>query len=225
MPETKPSPGLSTREKINYSLVGVILLGGAVIVGRTIIKRNQARNEERLTYEDGTAPTLAKQIKMAFDNDGWWGTNVSALRQAIRDVKSKTMFKATIDAYNKLYSRSLMADMKDELKSTEYNEMVAILSAKPEKEGAAAGIVSQEQLTAWAKRLKAAFDITYGPFPGTDEDAIRAVFLEIPSQGIFSQVSDVYASMYGSSLNDDLGHELEFWEIGPFMDIIKSKPA
>ena len=33
-----------------------------------------------------------------------------------------------------------------------------------------------------AKRLKAAFDKSYGFMPGTDEEAIKAVFSEIPTQ-------------------------------------------
>ena len=76
----------------------------------------------------------------------------------------------------------------------------------------------------WARRLKAAFDITYGPFPGTDEDAIKAVFMEIPSQAAFAQVGIAYKKEYSKDLISDLKSELEFWEYAPMMQIINTKP-
>ena len=118
-----------------------------------------------------------------------------------------------------------MRDLKDELKTTEYNEMLAILAAKPDRGNTlTTARLSLAQYQSWAKRLKAAFDITYGIFPGTDEPAIKAVFMEIPTQAAFQQVAVVYKNMYGDDLINDLKGELEFWEYGPMMSIISSKP-
>lgn len=215
--------GLTTREKIQYSLVGIVLLGGAVILARNLIKTGISRSEQRLTMEEGSAPALAKQIKMAFDNDGWWGTDKDALRSAVIAVPHKTAFKDVINSYQRLYGRSMMADMQAELKTTEYNEMLAIVSAKPEG-GASSSPSSTPPFQSWAKRLKAAFDIKYGPFPGTDEEAIKAVFIEVPTQSAFQQLSIVYQNMFGSDLVKDLREELEFWEYAPMMQLIASKP-
>ena len=220
-----PDQGFTLKEKIQYSLLGIIVVGGAVIIGRNWIRKGRANNEERKTLEEGNAPTYAKQIKMAFANDGWWGTNTVALRQAIRDIPTKNEFRKVMTSYQKLYNSSLLGDMQKELKSSEYNEMLYIVSAKPETNSKdVQRQITVGELQGWAKRLKAAFEMTYGPFPGTDENAIKAVFLEIPTQEVFAQVGVVYKTLYGNDLIADLKSELEFWEYDPMMQIIKGKP-
>jgi hypothetical protein len=131
-----------------------------------------------------------------------------------------------MDSYQKLYNSSLLRDMENELQSSEYNEMLAIISAKPERYTSDTSTlqVSAVQYQGWAARLKAAFDKTYGPIPGTDEPAIKAVFNEIPTQGVFVQVGAVYKTLYGRDLIADLKGELEFWEYGSYMNIITQKP-
>ncbi|MBS1586509.1 MAG: hypothetical protein JSS82_13290 [Bacteroidetes bacterium] len=220
-----PQDGLTVKEKIQYSLLGIIVVGGAVIIGRNWIRKAQANHEELKTLDEGNAPTIAKQIKMAFENDGWFGTDKDTLRLAIRSIPSRAEFRKVMVSYQKLYGSSLLGDMQKELKSSEYNEMLYIVSAKPETYHAS----EQQQLTSadlqgWAKRLNAAFNISYGPFPGTDEPAIKAVFLEIPTQAVFTQVAAVYQSLFGSDLMEDLKSELELWEYDPMMQIINSKP-
>ena len=85
-------------------------------------------------------------------------------------------------------------------------------------------ILTYQQYLSWAKRLKAAFDTTYWFVPGTDEEAIKAVFLEIPTQSDFSKVVQAYLKEFGNDLTSDLKSELEFWEIDAMMDIINKKP-
>ncbi len=218
----QPQP-LSTKETIQYSLLGLVILGGAVMLGRSVIKKAVVKNEQAKTLEDGTAPTYAKQIKMAFQNDGWWGTDTVALRSALRSIPSKEEFRKVMGSYQRLYSSSLLGDMQSELKSSEYNEMLYIISAKPESNGGQQAI-GIDHLQSWAKRLKAAFDMTYSFLPGTDEEAIKAVFLEIPTQQVFAQVGTIYQALYGNSLIDDLKGELEFWEYDTMLQIIYNKP-
>jgi len=216
----------SLREKLAWSLAGIIVLGGAVILIRSAVHKRQAEAEQRLTYEDGSPATYAKQVKMAFDNDGWWGTNMDMLRQVVARIPSKQLFRQIIDSYRRLYNRSLLTDMESELQSSEYNEMLAIISAKPEQYNAntATNILTAAKVQGWAARLKAAFDKNYGFMPGTDEQAIRTVFMEIPTQTAFAYTAAAYKSMYGRDLSTDLRSELEFWEYNPFMQIIQQKP-
>ncbi len=226
-PENIPgaSQELSLKEKIQYSLIGIVMVGGAAFIGTRIVKKAIAKNEQSKTLIEGSAPTIAKQIKMAFDNDGWWGTDKETLREAIRTIPSKSEFRKVMMSYKKLYGSSLLADMQSELKSTEYKEMLSIVAVKPEdKNTAISSVITGEQLQGWAKRLKAAFDIYYGIFPGTDEPAIKAVFLEIPSQAVFLQVAASYKSIYGNDLVADLNDELEFWEYSSMMQLIENKP-
>ena len=224
---THTESDFTLKEKVQYTILGVLVLGGSFFIGRKLVRTAKSNTEEKKTYEEGSDATYAKQIKMAFDNDMWfgWGTDEAALRKTIRAIPSKDEFRKVINSYQNLYSRSMMKDMQDELTSTEYNEMLAIISGKPERyvKGAlpATGMI---QYQSWARRLKAAFDITYGPFPGTDEDAIKAVFMEIPSQAAFTQVGRAYKQEYGKDLISDLKSELEFWEYAPMMQIINTKP-
>ncbi|MBS1773428.1 MAG: hypothetical protein JST82_11270 [Bacteroidetes bacterium] len=216
---------LTASERIKYSLLGIIVLGGTVIIGRNMVKKAVAKNEQRKSLNDGSSATYAKQLKMAFENDGWWGTNKEQVRDTMRAIPSKSEFRKVMQSYQKMYNRVLLADMQSELKSTEYNEMLSIISAKPEHYNPnAPPKISIAQLQGWAKRLKAAFDITYGIFPGTDEPAIKAVFLEIPSQSTFNSLRIIYRQQYGNDLLQDLQSELEFWEYEPMIQIIKSKP-
>ena len=102
--------------------------------------------------------------------------------------------------------------------------MLAIIGAKPERGNTlTTAVLSAQQFLSWAKRLRAAFKITYGWFPGTDEDAIKAVFMEIPTQAAFGQVALAYKNEYGDDLMKDLQSELEFYEIGPMLNIISKK--
>jgi hypothetical protein len=214
-------------EKIKYGILGLVVLGGSFFIGRSIIRKARANNEEKKTYEYGNPATYAKQIKMAFDNDMWWGwgTDEEALRKSIIAIPSKDEFRKVINSYQKLYARSMMADMQDELTTSEYNEMLAIIAAKPEKGNAPIQIQQNPlQYQSWAKRLKAAFTVSSWIFPGTDEDAIKTVFMEMPTQAAFWETAKAYKAEYGDELVSELQSELEFYEYAPMMEIIMKKP-
>jgi hypothetical protein len=217
--------GLTLKEKIIFSLVGLgILSGGALIVRKMILNRI-ANKEEKDTLDEGSVATYAKQIKMAFENDGWPGTNTKELRRIMIEIPNKRDTSRVAKSYYKLYHKSMYADMKDELQSTEYDEMLAIVAEKPAKGGKRAKSVDMnKKYDEWAKRLKAAFEKTYGPFPGTDEDAIKTTFAEIPTQAAFVQVGGHYKALYGTNLIDDLKDESQFGEYSDWMKIITSKP-
>lgn len=215
------------KEKLTYSLLGLAVLSGSFFIGRSIVRRARATGEQKKTYEDGSSAAFAQQLRMAFENDNYfgWGTDEEAIRSVMRKVPTKEEFKKVITSYQKLYARSLMADLKDELAASEYNEMLAIMSGKPDRiTGSYKPIITAQQYLAWAKRLKAAFETTYWFFPGTDEEAIKAVFLEIPTQADFKKVGQAYLKEYGNNLVSDLKSELEFWEYAPMMEMINKKP-
>ena len=216
-------------EKIKYGILGLMVIGGSFFIGRAIIRKARATSEEKKTYEEGNAATYAKQIKMAFENDMWWGwgTDEEALRRAIRAIPSKDEFRKVINSYQKLYARSLMADMQSDLTTSEYNEMLAIIAIKPEKGTMPVQVqLSPHQYQSWAKRLRSAFEVsTWGFLPyGTDEDAIKAVFMEMPTQAAFFETAKAYNQLYGDDLLSDLKGELEYWEWGQMISIIENKP-
>lgn len=215
------------KEKLAYGLLGVVVLGGSVLIGRNMVRQVIADKEEKKTFEQGNEATFAKQLKMAFDNDMWmgWGTDEEAIRKVMQTIPSKEVFQKVIQSYQRLYNRSLMRDLQDELTSTEYEEILSILSVKPQKGNMLqAPVLSVQQFQAWATRLKAAFTITYGIFPGTDEEAVKAVIMELPTQAAFQQLEKTYKQMYGNDLMTELRSELEVYELMPLLNLLRQKP-
>lgn len=223
MQNTKLKKGMSNREIILYSMGSILLVGGTFFVGRKLIRDAVKKHEENNSVEDGSIASYAKQIKMAFENDGWWGTDEQALRTTLISIPSKQTFNSVAKSYQRLYNRSLMADMQSELSTSEYNEMVSIINGKMDNINSKT-IDYSKQYETWARRLKSAFDKTYGFIAGTDEEAIKAVFDEIPTQSAFVQVATAYKVLYNANLITALKSELEFWEYEPMMKIITSKP-
>jgi hypothetical protein len=218
------------KEKLLYAGGTVIVTLGTFFLGRKIIRGAVSNSEEKKTFDENSPATYAKRIKMAFDNDGWFGTNTPELRNILREIPSKTAMTQVANSYLKLYHSPLYKDMGSELQSTEYNEMLAIVDSKPNriekkgKKGNKTAKLTAKNYEDWAKRLKAAFDKTYGPFPGTDENAIVAVFNEIPTQTDFIQVAAHYKVMYTTNLIDDLKSESEMGQYSDWMKIITDKP-
>ncbi len=226
-PDKKEKESFTLKEKLLYAGGTVVVTLGTFFLGRKLIRNAVSNSEERKTFQEDSPATYAKRIKMAFENDGWPGTNTPELRNILREVPSKKSMKQIENSYQKLYHTPLYKDMSDELQSTEYNEMIAIIDAKPDrivKKGKQPPKLTTRNYEEWAKRLKAAFDKTYGPFPGTDENAIVAVFNEIPTQADFIQVGAHYKVLYGTNLIDDLKSESDFGEYDDWMKIILSKP-
>ena len=203
---------------LGISIVSVI----AIKFASTKIRNIVANNEENSSFGDKQHSTWAKQLKMAFDNDGWWGTDENSIRQVLRAVPSQEDFHKIQTSYRKLYKgRNLIEDLTNELKSSEFNEMLAILQAKPEKaRDAKEGVIYNPH--AWATRLYNAMSIYYaGIFPGTDEDAVLSVFSEMDSQKAFNDTKQAYQSLYSTSLEDDLDGDLN-WSLN-WREIINKK--
>ena len=81
--------GLSVKEKVAYSLLGAAGLTGVIFFGKKAIEKLIEKKAHSKSFEDGEPETIAKQIKMAFENDGYWGTDVETLRNILVQIKSK----------------------------------------------------------------------------------------------------------------------------------------
>jgi hypothetical protein len=220
----------SLTEKQRDIIVSFALILGISVVSLITIKfaRSKIQNlianqTENNSFGNDQYATWAKQLKMAFENNGWWGTDEQAIRQVLVEVPSKEGFRKIQVAYRKLYKgKNLIEDMTGELKSTEFNEMLAILQSKPEKtRDAKEGFIYDPN--GWAKRLYNAMSIYYmGIFPATDEDAIRAVFREMTNQQAFVETATAYQILYGNKLEEDLDGDLN-WTMD-WRAILEKKP-
>lgn len=115
-----------------YSTLGAGTATGLFFLARHFYKKTISNLTERRSLEEGDPATLAKQLKMAFENDNYfgWGTNWEVVKQVFQEIPSKSMYSKVQREYSRLYNKSLNADLEDELSSDEYNELIRILNAK-----------------------------------------------------------------------------------------------
>lgn len=226
--ETQVEIPAPVEQKHDWRKDALIITGTVVAVGGTIwaashfLRKAQENVAQNKSLDEGTPQTYAKQLKMAFDNDGWWGTNVPLVRKVFGEIPSREFYKKIEKAYSALtQGNNLNKDLEDELTSTEYSEILNILASKPDKTG---GTSQSNVYENWAERLKAAFDYTVGFFPGTDEEAVQAVFNEFPTQAAFVLTAGAYTKLYGTKLIDDLKGELSSGEVSELIQTVTKKP-
>ncbi|HXU26795.1 MAG TPA: hypothetical protein VN698_06150 [Bacteroidia bacterium] len=206
-----------------YTLGSAIIGSGLFFGIRTIVRHVRSNKEQTLSLNDDSTANYAKRLKMAFDNDGFWGTNVEQVRKVFSELPSKQAFTAVCKSYKNLYSANLIVDLTSELTSTEYYEMQNVLASKPDKTGEQKTFDDNEAAT-YAKRLNAAVNYKIGGFiPGTDEDAIRQALTEIPTKAAWEQVKTAYMKLYGVSVESDLDGDLGVFDFS-WRDMIKTKP-
>ena len=218
----QPEEGFTTKEKIGYTLWGTFLFGGFFLIGRKMVKSQRSNNEQDKSYEEGTTASYAKSIKMALHNDGWWGADVPQLRTALMQIPSQDEYQKVIKSYDKMNGGSMIADMGSQLKTTEFNEMNAIINAKPKKSGDNVDV--NVKYGEWANRIKSALDKTWGVFPEPDTDAVKAVFYEIPTQPDYLNVSSAYQNKFHTTMDGDMKSKLFSWHYTEVAAIINSKP-
>lgn len=195
-------------------IAGTALAAGAVFLmwyGNKKLKEEIAKLETTKAFGNDKYSTWAQQFKQAFENDGWWGTDVKLVRRTMTSIPSKEDFNAVVKSYKKISEgRNLIVDLSDELTKLEYSEMLAIVRAKPQKSKGAENVKIYDP-KGWARRLNAAVNYTWiGFMPGTDEDAIRTVFREFPNRKAYLDTAAEYKKMYGVSLSVDLDGDLDW---------------
>ena len=225
-PVTMVTAKVADAKVIRYAFLGLgglLITGGIILLGRRLINAAISNQVENKTLEMGSPATFAKGFKMAFENNNWPGTDEELVRQLLRDIPSKEFFNRVVKAYKQLYRRNLLRDMADELTSSEYQEMLNILSPKPNRVLPGKRPALSYDPFALAKRLKAAFDLTFWGIPQTDEEAIRAVIQEVPSKKAWHEVENAYAQLYARRLMTDMEDELNRWEMREFRNMLDAK--
>ncbi len=201
--------GMSTQTKILIGAGVAVVLGLGIRWAYKSVQKVQSDNAEKQSFTEGSSQTLAKQIHMAFANDGWPGTNTEELRAIVSRVKSIEEWDRIAKAYKALYNKDLNRRIEDELQSSEFKEFLAIKGSKPQKTGQV--VPGTILYRAWAIRLRAAFEKSYGPFGGTDDKAVDAVFNEVPTQRAYINVGRAYNKEYpGRDFTKDLKDEVDY---------------
>lgn len=211
------------KKALTITLITGLGIGAIAFFGTRAVKQKKANKSDSESFKAGTPEYKAKQIKMFFENDSSFGagTDVEKLRHLLTKIGSQDEMNQIRAEYKKQNDTLLEQDLKKELQSSQFIEFSQIIAAKPKKAGQK---VSAEILAkSWAIRLKAAFDKEYGPFPGTDEEAIKAVAFELPTQQAFVNTGVAYYREYGRKLMEDLKDELSSADWLEVMKVITTK--
>ena len=217
--------GVQTTVAVFAALAGMSLVTYlAYLYSRKLLRDKRAKSEQNKSFGKDKHATWAKQFRQGIDNDGWWGTDVPLIRRTMIEIPSKEDFAKVEQSYSRMYkSASLVTDLTDDLTRQEYLEMMAIKNAKPAKADGSVGKKIYDP-KGWAKRINAAINYTWiGFMPGTDLDAIKAVFQEFPSRKAFYDTAKEYRKQFGVSIWTDLNGDLDMsWD---WRTTLKKKPA
>jgi len=211
---------------VAYIVGGGGLLGLLSFGGYKFYTHLQMKMAMEKAMGQGPDFTYAARLEMAFENDGWPGTNETLVREVIQEIPSTKMWEKVKKAYRKISGgKGLVAQLKSELKATEWEEMRLILLSKPKKEGSNELVDHNMVLTNWANRLKAAFDyrvVSWIP-GGTDPDAVKAVLQEVPTQKVWEELKATYFTEHAEELEERMDSELDFIDF-EWKEIIEQKP-
>jgi len=213
---TKSNEWLTAKDKriikIAAFIGGSLIVGGTLFfTGRHIYRKQLNKKTETKSLNDGSPENYAKRFKMAFDNDGFWGTDVTEVRKVFTEIPTQEDFTKVAEKYADLTKQNKGAffkDLTDELTRSEYYEMQSILKGKPAKKGMKPSF-DWNFATALSHRMKAAFDYTIFGLPSTDLGALEKALREIPTLYAFAMVKIVYKKEYGHEIETDLNGELD----------------
>lgn len=114
--------------------IGVVLAGGTLAAGTILYKKYRRRkvNDQSL-YEENPA-SYARQLIMAFENDMpfGWGTDEDMVYEVYRRIPTKSFYRKVQEAY-RIESKggNLNEDLAGEVSSSIYNDLIRIISNKP----------------------------------------------------------------------------------------------
>jgi hypothetical protein len=128
----KSLPKVKVSSQVLAALLATAAGAGTFIGIRFMVKNlKQGLREKNALYE-GNPAAYATQLKMAFENDTWfgWGTDEEVVFRTLEEIPGKFMFSKVQNAYRDLYGNNLATDLKDELSTEDYIQAMQILNSK-----------------------------------------------------------------------------------------------
>ena len=115
-----------------YSTLGIGTATGMLLLGRHFYKKVLTNQSQKNSLDEGNPAAYATQLKMAFDNDNYfgWGTNTKEVNRVFEQIPTKTMYSKVQKEYSRMYNKNLNADLESELSSDEYNALIRLLNTK-----------------------------------------------------------------------------------------------
>lgn len=192
-----------------WSIVGAAAAGTAVYFGWKFITDKISDRENKGSLDNEDPAYYAKQFKIGFDNNNWYGADMETVRETMLAIPSKDYFQKVADSYQRQYKSNLFKDLEKYLKSTEYQEMQAIYKIKPQKTGGSNAATIYDPY-AWASRIHAAVNYeAWGLMWGTDEEAIKQVIREVPNQSAWEDLKAAYEAKYSLDVAEEIDSDLD----------------
>jgi len=206
----------SQQKIVTWTGIGLGAVVLAVISGKILFKsvrKTIAKKETSKGYGKDKHATWALQIKNALLNDAPFGlgTDELLLRRVLRSIPTQDDWKKVKKSYAaQNHGESLVDAINKDLSTTESTEMLAIIDSKPKNDKVKGIHLTKKHFKNWAKRIHAALSYrSMGLFWGTDSDAIKAVYMEIPSIKAYRITKYEYKKTFGVSMIQDLLDDYE----------------
>lgn len=120
-------------EKVKFGLLAGVAGLGTFLIARKIVRHMNKRAQLKNALTPGDPAASAIQLKMAFDNDNYfgWGTDDELVFSVLESIPDSSFMRKVRNAYWKTYTRELMADLQDELDNEEFAKALSIINSKP----------------------------------------------------------------------------------------------
>lgn len=126
-------PQVSVSSQFTAALLATGVAAGGFLGIRAVVNNFKQGLRERQALTEGNPAAFATQLKMAFENDSWWGwgTDEERVFITLEQIPDRRTMNRVANAYRDLYGRNLSADLSDELDSADYAAALEIINSKP----------------------------------------------------------------------------------------------
>ena len=126
-------PRITVSSQVTSTVLAIGAATGVFLGVRSVVKNFKQGIREQQALVEGNPAAYATQLKMAFENDNYygWGTDEEAVFSILEAVPSASLMTKVQRAYRDLYGRNLAADLKEELATEEFSLALQIINAKP----------------------------------------------------------------------------------------------
>ena len=126
-------PRISISSQVTSTILAVGAAAGVFLGIKAAVKNFKQGIRENQALTEGNPAAFATQLKMAFENDNYfgWGTDEEAVFAVLEAIPTSSVMSKVQRAYRDLYGRNLAADLKDELSSEEFATALQIINSKP----------------------------------------------------------------------------------------------
>lgn len=126
-------PKISVGSQATTALLAMGAGFGTFLGIRALVRNFKQDLQERQILSEGAPAAFANRLKMAFENDNYfgWGTDEKLVYRTLEEIPDWSTWIKVQKAYRDLYEgRNLATDLRDELDSAEFDIAWQIITSK-----------------------------------------------------------------------------------------------